>query len=185
MNTGSHKRRNRTFMLVALLFVAPLLVALAMRIIGWEPGGMGNHGELVEPPVPLPSGAMPEPWHGHWVLVANTSPLCQADCAGLVDDLLRVRRALGTDGDRVRLVLNGPDQVPDSLRKAPLETAPVSLRRYLRSENVGMAPGSLLVIDPRGFLMMRYAPGFRAGGLLEDLERLLRYSRVGVQSSHD
>lgn len=181
MNTGPHKRRNRTVILVALLFAAPLLAALAMRITGWEPEFVGNHGVLVEPPVQLPSGAIPEPWHDYWVLVANTSPGCQADCAGMVDDLLRVRRALGKDGDRVRLVLNGPDQVPDKLRRAPLEATPASLRRDLGSADVAMVPGSLLVIDPRGFLMMRYAPGFRADGLLEDLERLLRYNRVGVQ----
>lgn len=167
-------------MLVALLFAAPLLAALAMRVTGWEPDATGHHGDLVEPPAALPAGAVPEPLRDHWVLVGVATVPCRSDCAGMVDDLLRVSRALGKDAARVKLVLTGPDS-PGPRHGAPLDIAPAPLRRGLRSAGAAMVPGSVLVVDPRGFFMMRYAPGFRSAGLLEDLERLLRYNRVGVQ----
>lgn len=180
VKSETHQRRSRVALLVALLFAAPLIAALALRMSGWQPAVTGNHGVLVEPPVALPPGAVPGPLRDHWVLVGVASSQC-GNCSGLVDDLMQVRRALGKDAARVKLVLSGPDRLPDARREAPLDIAPASLRRALRSANVAMGPGSLLVVDPRGFLMMRYAPGFRAAGLHDDLERLLRYDRVGVQ----
>jgi hypothetical protein len=45
---------------LALLFFAPVAVAFILYYgIGWSPGQRVNHGELVEPPVPLPGLALP------------------------------------------------------------------------------------------------------------------------------
>jgi hypothetical protein len=45
---------------LALLFFAPVAVAFILYYgIGWRPGGRVNHGDLVEPPVPLPDVALP------------------------------------------------------------------------------------------------------------------------------
>lgn len=162
---------------LALLFAAPLLIALVLRVSGWQPGATANHGSLIEPPVSLPAGALGDPLSGYWVLIAP----CRADCVELAERLARVRRALGKDSGRVRLLLSGPERPPGDPGAAPLAVAPDSLRRALRSADVSRTPGSVLLVDPRGFLVMRYAPGFQESGLLDDLERLLRYDRVGVQ----
>ena len=37
----------------------------------------------------------------------------------------------------------------------------------------------LLLVDPAGKLMMRYAPGAEPKGIRADLERLLKYSWIG------
>lgn len=174
-------RGKRTVVLVVLLFAAPLLAALVLRVTGWEPGATGNHGELIEPPGELTAGAIPEALRDHWVLVGITGSACRTDCTALADSLLRVRRALGEDGDRVKLVLAGPERRPDFLRDAPLSIAPAALRDGLGTVELELAAGSVIVIDPRGFVMMRYEPGFASSGLLDDLQRLLRYGRVGVQ----
>lgn len=176
-----HNRNRRVIILLAILFAAPLLAAVAMRITGWQPGATGNHGRLVEPPARLPAEAFPGELRGHWVLVAAVPSRCRRDCADLAGELLRVRRGLGKEAARVKLVLSGPEGLTGELRGAPLAAAPESLQSALGSTDVAMAPGTVLMIDPRGFLMMRYAPGFRSSGLLDDLERLLRYDRVGVQ----
>lgn len=181
MQNPFHNRNRRVIILLAFLFAAPLLAAVSMRVTGWQPGATGNHGRLVEPPARLPAEVLPGELHGHWVLVAVAPSRCRRDCADLAGELLRVRRGLGKEATRVRLVLSGPEVLPGELRGAPLVAAPVSLRRALGSTDVAMGPGTVLMIDPRGFLMMRYAPGFQSSGLLDDLERLLRYDRVGVQ----
>jgi hypothetical protein len=175
-----HNRR-RVIILLAFLFAAPVLAALSMRVTGWQPGATGNHGRLVEPPARLPAEVFPGELRDHWVLVAVVPSRCRRDCAELAAELLRVRRGLGKEATRVKLVLSGPESLPGDLRGAPLVTAPVSFQNALGSADVAMETGAVLMIDPRGFLMMRYAPGFRSSGLLDDLERLLRYDRVGVQ----
>lgn len=166
---------------LALLFAAPLIAALVLRLAGWQPGATGNHGELIEPAVELPAGAVPESLRGHWLLVGMAPPDCREECESLVRDLLGVRKALGKDGHRIRLVLSGTDSVPDGINAGLFVPAPPSLRDALESLETAPRPGGVLLIDPRGFLVLRYAPDFRAGGLLDDLERLLRYTRVGVQ----
>lgn len=182
MTLQENSSRHRVVLLLALLFAAPVLAALALRLAGWEPGATGNHGTLIEPPVSLAGEAELEPYRDYWVLVVNTASPCAASCAGLLDGMLRTRRALGKDADRVRILVPGADRLPRALMDAPLVRAPGSITGVLRSAGLLPTPGSVAVIDPRGFLMMRYPPGFEFSGLLEDLERLLRYSRVGEQA---
>lgn len=182
MNSQSQNRRRLLIAALAFLFAAPLLIALVLRVGGWQPGATGNHGILIEPPVRLPSGAVPADLRDRWVLVAHVSYSCRGDCMELADKLLRVRRALGRDGRRVALLLSGPERLPAELGASPLAIAPESLRRAVEGEVADPGPGSVEIIDPRGYLMMRYDPGFSSSDLLEDLERLLRYDHVGVQT---
>jgi hypothetical protein len=45
---------------LAFLFFAPVAVAFILYYgLGWSPGGRVNHGDLVQPPVPLPDLALP------------------------------------------------------------------------------------------------------------------------------
>src|SRR5215475_10288985 len=45
-------RKNRFVLLaIALVFGAPLLIALAMNLAGWSPARTRNYGTLVQPPV--------------------------------------------------------------------------------------------------------------------------------------
>jgi hypothetical protein len=57
---GAHRRRQRRALLgLALLFFAPLGLAFFLYYgMGWRPGGRVNHGELIDPPRPLPAVAL-------------------------------------------------------------------------------------------------------------------------------
>ncbi|MBU1645407.1 MAG: hypothetical protein KJ787_03650 [Gammaproteobacteria bacterium] len=44
---------------------------------------------------------------------------------------------------------------------------------------LGLLPGSVVIVDPNGLAMMRYAPGADAKDIRVDLERLLKYSWIG------
>ena len=65
-----------------------------------------------------------------------------------------------------------PEQAPEYRAFLPMAASP-ALRAKLPASHVD---GSLAVylIDPNGFLVMRYAPGFDPTGLRKDLARLLK-----------
>jgi len=173
--------RKLTTLLLVVLFAAPVLAAMVLRVTGWSPSATSNHGELVRPPVPVtwPAGVA-DAASDHWVLLAVAPSTCGQSCIDLVDELVHVHVALGRDEHRVTLMLAGPDELPGLMRDAPVNLAGRALLEQL-PDSVPATPGTVLVVDPRRFLMMRYPPGFDAKGLLDDMERLLRYSRVGVQ----
>lgn len=164
-NSRPHGRR--TLVLITLLFMAPILLAMWLRFGAgdWQPA-TGNHGALIQPPVP--AQALEEIAHGegYWLMLQLVPHSCTADCAALSDAMRRIRVALGADTHRVKW-----------LRVAPGS----SLRRVLEDNALTAQSGAVFLADPRGFLIMRYEPGFDPNGLLDDLERLLRYGKVGVQ----
>lgn len=179
--SGASATRGRRGLVIGLtvVFAAPLLIALILRVSGWQPSVTGNHGELVEPPVPLDVPKSSD-LADHWVLVFSPASSCDAQCRSVDESLHGVHRALGKDAHRVRLVWS---QAPAEQGTAPERTIDGAawLTRLERAAPGGLQPNAAYLVDPRGFLMMWYPPGFEAPGVLEDLERLLRYSRVGVQ----
>ena len=109
---------------LALLFVAPLgLAFFAYYGLHWHPGRRVNHGELIEPPRPIPalslqrvvdpaggSGTGGEPdtaeadlFKGKWTLLYLGSGVCTTSCRTELYDTRQVRAALRQD-DRVQRV---------------------------------------------------------------------------------
>src|SRR5579862_1456080 len=107
---------------LALLFVAPLGLAFyAYYGLHWHPGRRVNHGQLIEPPRPIPalslqrvvgpaevSGAVGVPdtaeadlFKGKWTLLYLGSGVCTASCRTELYDTRQVRAALRQD-DRVQ-----------------------------------------------------------------------------------
>lgn len=150
-----------------ILFLAPILVAMWLRFGAneWQPV-TGNHGQLIQPPVSLRSLEKVEAQRGYWLIMQLQPRRCERACQVLTDALRRVQVALGKDSHRVHTL---PVRVGSPLGQT------------LEAKASGVEPGTVLLVDPRGFLMMRYAFGFDPNGLLKDLERVLRYSQVGVQ----
>jgi hypothetical protein len=123
-------RQRRALIGLALLFFAPVALAFILYYgIGWRPGGHVNHGDLVEPPVPLPDLALPrtdEPrpevagaatpagvaaasmsqtlLKGKWTLLYLGAGSCSAGCRTDLYNTRQVRAALGRDRERVQRV---------------------------------------------------------------------------------
>lgn len=181
LNPPAGRGRGR-LLLVAALFAAPIVVAIALRAVGWEPAGLRNSGTLVDPPVALagtparsPEG-LPLDWaageRGFNLLVQAPTP-CEAACAGLYDTLHRVWLTQGRHADRVRVLWGGP--LPEgAVRHAALQ--PVRIPAALRARLPQRPPGALAVdiVDGRGFLALHYPEGFDPSGLRKDLARLLQ-----------
>ena len=180
------RRRNRN-MLVALfvLFFGGMLVAGLLRFSGWRPEGTRNKGEMLEPygdlrgytPTLANGGAYG--WKDEpriWRIVAmprDCDTTRVLECTRLLADFDKVWRLMTKDADRVHVLWAGAvppgAKVPDEVR---LVRADDGLRAGLaRWEEPGDAAW---LVDPNGFVVLRYAPGFDPGDLRSDLARLLK-----------
>ena len=179
---------------VGLLLVFGIPLVLAWFIFHYYAGsfhGGLEHGELITPAQKLAPPLMhdlqgnavsADLFSGKWTLVyytpdrkaetANelTNP-CDKDCLALMDSLSRIRIAQDRSMREVRLVLVLPEyaeQVPniaDQFDKG---------LHVVTADHWPLLSGSVYLIDPQGFMVMRYPPGFVQVGLLKDLKLLLK-----------
>jgi len=161
----------------------------------WLPDRSANHGKLIQPAVAVGDIAFSridnKPFQlqtpaGKWVLLF-ISPACENGCRDMLWNMRQVRLALGRDRERVRriLLLSGPE--PTEQTKPIRKSYPdmkvgiaTPLQRRTLNKRLGRPEDSTLnglyVVDPRGDLMMRYAPDTTPEDMLEDLQRLLKIS---------
>jgi cytochrome oxidase Cu insertion factor (SCO1/SenC/PrrC family) len=192
------RNRRLQLLLVAALFFGPFALAFYFYYGGATPArGRTNHGELIEPARPLPASglvsapgapAAEELLRSKWSLATVSDGRCETACRKALGDARAVRLALGPDGERVRrvLIVAAPCCTLPLPQEEPADRA---LATGWTEGNAGRAllelfpgkdvPGALYLVDPRGNLLMRYAPGADPKGLLKDLERLLRLSQIG------
>jgi hypothetical protein len=177
-------RSRATLLTVVALFFTSFGIALFLIFSGWKPTATRNAGELYAQPVELGTLGLvkaegtpyPEwqPRERLWRVVVMPPAGCGQPCLKLSDDLYRVWIAEGRRADRVQILWFGevPEQAPEYRAFLPMQASP-ALRAKLPASHVD---GSLAVylIDPNGFLVMGYAPGFDPSGLRKDLARLLK-----------
>lgn len=178
------RRRNRLLLLViGGLFLGGLLLAGALRFSGWKPSHFVNKGELLQPygdlrRVPLQrADGTPYAWQAEperrWRVIVPAGE-CSATCLPLARDLDRVWRLLGHNADQVQILWAGTYPAgaprPDTLQV--LVPTPVLLAALPRHDDTRGVP--VYVMDPNGFVILRYAPGSDPAGLRSDLAKLLR-----------
>ena len=189
----------RVLFVLMLLFFAPVLVAFILYYgVGWSPGGRVNHGDLVQPPVPLPDLTLPRAdapgvmspgfLKGKWTVLYLGAGNCPAGCRTDLYNTRQVRAALGADRERVQRVFLAEGECCDldwlRAQQPDLITLQAGAAATPLTEILGRAARSatadrVYLIDPLGNLMMSYAADARPKGMLEDLKKLLRLSHVG------
>jgi hypothetical protein len=167
---------------IALVFAvcaAPLVLGTLAYVYGWGTGGAGNYGELIAPR-PL-AGAPFEALRGRWVLVTVDAAACGAACEKKLYFVRQVRRAQGGEAERIeRLWL-----VTDRGAPRPELVRAIEGARIVASDadTVRAFPGNpaehIYLVDPLGNLMMRYPQEPDPSKMIKDLQRLLKYSRIG------
>lgn len=190
------RRRNRTLLLLIFaLFFGSMLVAGALRFSGWRPEGMKNKGELLQPPVDLRARAprladgSAYPWNPgerQWRILAVPPAGCADACAATARDLDTVWRMFGHNADKVHVLwlcaeagctVPAPLGADRSLRVLAPDPA---LRAALPDAGVAAGAGAggagipVYVVDPNGFVILRYPPGTDLGGVRDDLAKLLK-----------
>jgi hypothetical protein len=109
-----------------------------------------------------------------WNLLVVAPAACAGDCAAFYDQLHRVWLTQGRHADRVRVLWAGP--LPPAAAPYPaLVQVQADAGLLARLPHAAEAPAApLYLVDGRGFLALRYAPGFDPSGLRKDLSRLLK-----------
>lgn len=187
----AQRRGRRQFLMVASLFVVPLVTAIVLyRSADWRPV-VNAQGTLIDPPrtlaiegLALANGesAPIDAFEGRWSVIRPVTGACGERERALLEELGRVRLALDKDADRVRRIF-----VHDgACSAADLGSGEGDLRVYsARTGFLAQFPPSvdgatgIYIADPHGNLMMSYPASGSARGLLKDLERLLRLSSIG------
>lgn len=175
--------RNRSRWIPALLvamFLAPFATALFLYYTDWQPGRTKNHGELLHPVrdlravlfVRADGGRFEFHHEDHlWRMLVAPPRDCADACERLADTLHRVWLGLGKDADSVQVLWVGvaPKQV---FRNLIVLRADDTLPPHL-PDAATRAAIPVYLVDPSGYLFMRYPPGFDPGGLRRDIKRLL------------
>ena len=188
----------RILLLIAALFLIPILLVLGLYYFEWRPS-VSSHGELVTPPLPLQLTELhdlqgrPFPaarWKEKWNLVYIDSTGCDAACRTQVHMLRQIHVSLNKEIGRVRRLLLVPadrpsptltalqQQYPDLIILAGRDVAALARQFDLPGQPAAVA-GEVYLVDPLGNLMMRYPGDYEPAGLRHDMGRLLKYSWVG------
>jgi predicted nucleic acid-binding Zn ribbon protein len=186
------RRRSRTTLLLMFAVAVAPFVCAWLAYLFWVPSRHMNHGDLIEPR-PLPAVPLTlrdgrpfrlDAHRGKWVLIHADSGGCGESCREQLYYMRQVRLALGANRERVERVWLLTDDREPAAEIAPLYEG-VYLVRAASSALVAALPADhdrrdhVYLIDPLGNLMLRFPKDPDPKGMLKDLQRLLKVSRIG------
>ncbi len=197
MNDSRRLKQRLTIIGVFALFMLPIVFALMLNLPGvrWSPFGARNHGELLQPPpllddlelMAVDGGSLAsKPLTVGWSVLLSAPIPCAEACDAAIERLQRVRLSLGQNGGRVNWIwLVSGDRKLQAADVVTLRARYPALRVVRTVAEDGLPQvlqpregrPTVYVVDPHGYLILRYEPDAPARDLLKDLERLLRYSK--------
>lgn len=180
-----NRQRNRWLLIAfVLLFATPLVSAIVLHAIDWRPAGTRNFGELLSPPVDINGFRVRDEnnavwaWSNPdaaWTLLIQTPVDCTTACWDRLALLTRMREATGRFAPRLRLLLI--DRTPTPERRAELKGMHYGIAENSNvdalREPIGDGP-KVWLVDPHGFLALRYRAGFEPTELNQDIHRLIK-----------
>lgn len=179
-----------TLVLLALVCALPV-AASYLTFYLWPPAKQMNYGELLGP-APVPEGALAPiagqafegaRLKGRWTLAYVGPAACDAACREALYFMRQVRTAQGKEMDRVErlwLVTDAGQPAAEALEgQSGLGLARTDPAWLERLGSQGGGAGRIHLIDPLGLVMLRYPAAPEPKRMIKDLERLLKYSRVG------
>ncbi len=185
-------RSGRIKMLLVLLVCAAPIIASYVSYYFLRPDGRTNYGVLLEvkplstAPLALLDGkpfAMSE-FKGKWVLVTVDGGACSEACIKKLYAMRQVRLAAGKEKDRVERAW----LVNDSAALSTMTMREYDGTRMLRAEGAAVLKelpalqrleDHIYLIDPLGNLVLRFPRDADPARMKKDLDRLLKYSRIG------
>jgi hypothetical protein len=184
----------KTIILIFLFFLTPVIIAVLLHSqwFSWQPGGTRNHGELIQPVIPLPefetmssgSSLSREDLLERWQLVHLRSTPCDEACIEDLYWLRQVRVAQDRHQPDVGLLLISTVALPESVRAQVTELADdfAIIDGDAGRELAGIFPpagvneGSY-ILDPMANIILGYAADADPNGIRRDLRRLLTWTQ--------
>lgn len=185
----------QAIILVFLLFTTPVLVAILLHSewFSWQPGGTRNHGELIQPVIPLPDFDLHDA-HGQslsrddlldrWFIIHRRHAVCDDQCLEDLYWLRQVRRAQDRHQPDVGLLLISSVTVaPETLDRihdlaedflvVDGTEAESLLAHFPATEDRSAA----YITDPLANIILGYAADADPNGIRRDLRRLLTWTQ--------
>lgn len=190
-NTPGLARNRLTLILIATVFVLPIIVAalFAGGYLDVSQRHRLNHGSFITPPLRLedlpPSPAtklLREMAPADWAILFVSDAGCDLQCQSLLRELATIRTLVGKEGTRVSvfgLLADETADLPSALPRILVDKATVEgiATRLQQSETAARLP-QVVFLDWRGMIMMRFAPDAPPADIKDDLQRLLRASAI-------
>ena len=197
------RQRAVLILLFAVFALPPLLSWFLFNYTELGRGtGSGEHGTLIVPPRPVPDWTVLDMtaetrverrMYGKWTLVYLLRGECRETCLGNLYRMRQLRLATGKYAQRVQRLVLVVDNDRHALTAEQLLDYPGQLVRFpetmdtdtleslfrLGADDRPFIQERLYLIDPLGNLMISYAEDTAPSGIIKDLKRLLKYSRIG------
>ena len=196
--TDPVKAGRRQFLLLAALFAAPIVAAVALfQLPQFQPTGRTHNGQLVNPARPLPvlqlmtqdgTPAEPDAFRGKWTLIYLGSAGCAKACQDKLFQVRQVRTLLNEKRLRVQRVYLATDAADLAQARSVLAATHPDLRYFSEAGAEGVRArdffqpseaDAIYLLDPLGNWLMVYPAASDYKGMLKDLKRLLRLSQIG------
>jgi len=170
-------------LLIVAMFFSSFFIAWGLYLSGWTPEGSKNLGELIQPPKDLSQAdfryidGKPYLWQTEshiWRVVVVPSADCTVVCQKMTETLLRVWETQGRQADRVDVLWFGklPKDAHVFRKLFVMQPSPKLQAALTQTSGADTLP--VYLIDPNGYLVMQYRPGFNPSDLRKDLARLLK-----------
>lgn len=191
MSNEKTRRGRLQLILLMLLILSPVIASYIFHTYNLRPEGTVNYGELLElkkiegDATNLKDNTIfrVKQLKGKWTLIMIDSGNCYQPCQDKLYLMRQVRLATHVDKDRVeRVWLINDDVIPDPLLIDQYEGTQLVLARHkdllLEFPYIENQQTHIYVIDPMGYLMMRYPKDPNPKKMIDDLKRLLKLSHM-------
>ncbi len=192
--SGRFRHQRLKLLAVLLVCASPVILSYLFYYV-LPPSGRTNYGTLILPQRPVPelrlADAQGKPYRltthlGQWVVLQVDTGACGKACADKLYALRQQRTMTGKEReriDRVWLVTDAVRPSAELLRDyegtVVLRADPAELAALMPLEPGSRIEDYLWVVDPLGFLMMRFPADGEPSKIRKDISRLLKASRVG------
>jgi hypothetical protein len=176
-------------LLLASVFILPVLLAKLALDNGWFNQAATNKGELISPPVDMSvlQTVQQEP---KWKLLYVLPQVCAEDCENALYSITQVRSALGKESDRAEVVVIAHEKsnlaqltlLKEKLNIRLLNTDTKSLRQVFKDHSTD----GIFIADTLDNVILRYPlhidkeqAVLHSRDILSDMRKVLKLSRIG------
>lgn len=189
MTTPPKSSSKRTMLILATVFIVPVILAKLALEFNWFNKAATNRGELISPALDmsvLKASSADSKWRLLYLLPAD----CQASCENAIYSLAQVWTALGKESDRVEALVIATEL---SDKQQVLSLNEQSTIRLFTSEQQSVnqvfqdtLTDGIFIVDTLNNVILRYAPQseqeqavLHSRDILQDMKKLLKLSRIG------
>ncbi len=201
--TPEQRKQLGTLLLLLLICASPFAISFyLLNFSDVSKIAVSHNGMLIDPPRPIENLQLHNPaapqsseffLHGKWSLLYLLDGPCDAACEQNIYKMRQIRLATSKYAHRVqRVVIHTTDdrnlfseqQIKDYQGQLMLSSRQLDKPEYDDLFKVGeqdrpFSQRRLYLIDPLGNLMMAFQADADPRGIIRDMQRLLKYSRIG------